>query len=54
MKKAIIAMVVTAIVALIFEFIFLEEPALRGLSTPIAIVVMGGFIIFYNEQKKNG
>lgn len=49
MKKAILAVGVTLLVSLLVMGIFYETLEFGILS---AILVMGGFIIYYNEKKK--
>lgn len=49
MKKALLAIVCTLLVTFLVMGIFHETPELGLLA---AILVMGGFIIYFNDQKK--
>ena len=49
MKKAILAVVVTLLVSLFVMGFFFETLEFGILA---AILVMGGFIIYFNEKKK--
>ncbi len=49
MKKAILAALVTLVIGLLVMRIFTEAPELGIFA---AIVVMGAFIIYFNEKKK--
>ena len=49
MKKAIIAALVTVLVGWFFADWLYQLPEIGSI---IAIAVMGGFIIYFNEQKK--
>lgn len=50
MKKAILAVVVTLLVSLFVMGIFFEATEFGILA---AILVMGGFIIYFNEKRNN-
>ena len=50
MKKAIIAAVTTAFLGWFFADWCYQLPEIGGV---IAIAVMGGFIIYFNEEKMN-
>ena len=49
MKKAILAVVTTLLISLITMAIFYEATEFGILA---AVIVMGGFIIYFNQQKK--
>lgn len=49
MKKAVFAVVVTLLVSLLVMGIFYDTLEFGIL---VAILVMGGFIIYFNERKK--
>ena len=50
MKKAIIAALTTVFAGCFFVDLFYQLPETGSV---IAIAVMGGFIIYFNEEKKN-
>ncbi|MBQ8202829.1 MAG: binding-protein-dependent transport permease [Clostridia bacterium] len=49
MKKAILAVVITLLVSLFVMGVFYETLEFGLLA---AILIMGGFIIYFNEKKK--
>lgn len=49
MKKAVIAVLVTALVGWFFADWLYQLPEVGSIA---AIAVMGGFIIYFSEQKK--
>jgi len=52
MKKAMIALVITLILGILFAIIG-HENNFTELGSVVAIAVMGGFIIYFNEKRKD-
>ena len=52
MKKAILAMIVTVIVGFMSSAIFANWVNAPEWGIVLAIAVMGGFIIYFNDKKK--
>lgn len=51
MKKAFLAMIVTIVVGFVSSLYFENWEHIPELGIVLAIAVMGGFIIYYNDKK---
>ena len=52
MGKAILASIITFVIAIFTEALLREQFNVPGIGIMFAVSVMGGFIIYFNEQKK--